>query len=699
MWPVLVWWVVLELIGVVTLPLLFPFFGRNAAHGYPFAKIIGVLLITYVTWLAAYVMPLPTALTLTIIGLAIAGVGMGLRQRAAIGEWLADGGTTAIVRHLGLWTFGYLFFVWQRAMAPDIFGAEKYMDFAFLNMLSRTSSMPPQDPWMTGEIINYYYFGYLAFANLVRIVPLPAYISYNLCIATVGGSAFALTAAVVVQITQRWALAPLGGALSALLGNLDGALQFFAKGTLRGMDYWRSSRVVANGDTINEFPFFSTIHGDLHPHFIVLPVGITFLALLLDDRWNVADDRRTTRNIGVHLLLAFVVGAMIAISPWELPAALVVSALLLGRAIPLAPLFARPRLELLARLAAIFVVAYLLFLPFYREFAAPPGGVGFKIASSSLREFLIVFGGLLFVPTVLIVARAWPAIPFTPEMRQLVIAVTGLAVLIAAVFGNGVLPYLALVIIAALVAAYATDDPDDRRGFLLVAAAAVPLLACELVFIKDAYGDKLYRMNTVFKLYFQAWTMLAIAAPWCVSRLVKHTWGWRPFPQVVLSGFALLLAASACYPLGIISDRAGHALTLDGNAYLRREHPDDFAALDWLRHNAQLSDVLLEATGNPYSYFARFSSNTGNPTVLGWANHEGLWRGHDQEVMQRHGEIGRIYNTPSLEEARGLLNQYNVRWIIVGDLERETYKPEGLKKFSSLDVAFNSGKTTVYRYD
>jgi YYY domain-containing protein len=698
MWPVLCWWVVLELIGVATLPLLFPLFSPSAAHGYPFAKIVGLLLITYLTWLAAYVIPLPTALMIVTGALAVAGALAAWMQRAAMSEWLRTGGVGVIARHAGLWTTGFLIFVWLRSMAPEIFGAEKYMDFAFLNLLSRTDSMPPQDPWMTGETINYYYFGYLAFANLVRIVPLPSYVSYNLCIATVGGSAFALTAAVVVQITQRWALAPLGGAMSALLGNLDGCLQFFAKGTLRGMDYWRSSRVVANGDTINEFPFFSTIHGDLHPHFIVLPVGITFLALLLDDRWNGPQEERRGLSIAVHALIAFVLGSMIAISPWELPAAAVVSFLLLGRSQPLSPLFARPRLQLIARLVAIFAVAYVLFLPFYREFAAPPGGVGWKVASSSLGEFLTVFGGLLFVPIVLIIARAWPVIPFTPESRQLMIAAAGLAVLIAAVAGNGVLPFLSIVLAGALVAAYASDDADDRRGFLLLAAAAIPLLACELVFIKDAYGDKLYRMNTVFKLYFQAWTMLAIAAPWSVHRLVKQSWSWRPFPQTVLSGLALLLAASACYPLGILSDRVSRSLTLDGNAYLRREHPDDFAALDWLRHNAQLDDVLLEATGNPYSYFARFSSNTGNPTILGWANHEGLWRGHDQDVMRRHGEIGRIYNSGSLSEARPLLDQYKVHWIIVGDLEHETYKPEGLKKFSELQVAFNSGKTTVYRY-
>ena len=105
---------------------------------------------------------------------------------------------------------------------------------------------------------------------------------------------------------------------------------------------------------------------------------------------------------------------------------------------------------------------------------------------------------------------------------------------------------------------------------------------------------------------------------------------------MIIAAVALLVAASACYPLGITLDRLGSPYkTLDGNAYLARDHPDDFAAIQWLRQNVPDQTVILETTGDPYSYFARFSSNTGLPTVLGWANHEGLWRGHDNTVMER----------------------------------------------------------------
>ena len=124
--------------------------------------------------------------------------------------------------------------------------------------------------------------------------------------------------------------------------------------------------------------------------------------------------------------------------------------------------------------------------------------------------------------------------------------------------------------------------------------------------------------------------------------------------------------------------------------------PDDFAAIEWLRANVPGQAVILEATGNPYSYFARFSANTGLPTILGWANHEGLWRGHDQTVMKRRDDVMRIYNGTTLAEVQPLLDRYGVQYILVGDVEREEH-PAGLDKFAELPVAFRSGGTVIYR--
>ena len=709
---VIVWWLLLEGLGLLALPLTFPLFGPRTAHGYPFAKIAALLVLTYVAWLLGFLVPLGGALSAALLGLAACSVALALVQRGALGDWLRGGGWRALVRHDALWTAGYLFFVFQRWMAPDIFGAEKYMDFTFLNGLLRAQGMPPPDPWMSGDTINYYYFGYLMFANLMRLAPLPVIVSYNLCVATIGGLAFSQTAAVVLAITERWRLALFGGALSAFLGNLDGAWQFLEKGTLRGMDYWRSSRVVAKGDTINEFPFFSTIHGDLHPHFLVLPVGIMLLGILLDERLFPSRAEALPQNpwraLVPFALATFVLGAMVAISNWELPMGVLAVALLAGRWQPLFPLFSRDRLQLALRLVGVLIGVYVLFLPFYRHFVPPLARAGpneacigalcFALARTSLREFLTVYGLLLFAPALLVCARAWPLLPSAGgEGRHLAIAVVVFAIVLAAIAGNAVLPLLAALAAGALVVAYRDSEGEERAGFLLIALGVAALLACEIVYLKDSYGDKLYRMNTVFKLYFQAWTVLAIASPWALGRLLAQRWGWTPAPRAITAAVALLVAASACYPLGITADRLGSPYkTLDGNAYLRRDHPDDYAAIEWLRRNVPDETVILEATGDPYSYFARFSSNTGLPTVLGWANHEGLWRAHDQTVMQRRDHVLRIYNATTLAEVQPLLDHYKVGYIIVGDIEREKYRA-GLDKFAELEPVFRSGGTVIYR--
>jgi YYY domain-containing protein len=712
MWPVVLWWTLLEGLGLVALPLCFALFAPGSAHGYGFAKILAPLLLAYVSWIAGFVVPMPAALTATLLLLIAASGTAAWLQRTALRDWLAGGGLRTLVRLDLLWTAGFLFFAWQRSLAPDIHGAEKYMDFAFFNALVRTDTMPPPDPWMSGESINYYYFGYLMFADLARLVPLPAAISYNLSVATVGGLAFAETSAVVLALTRRWALAVFGGVLSAVAANLDGFLQLVEKGTVRGMDYWRSSRVVDRGDTINEFPFFSTIHGDLHPHFIVLPVSLALLGMLLDERLfpsRPEGQPRGPRALVPFGLVAFVLGAMIAISVWELPMGLLVVALLAGRWQSLQPLFSRERMLLLARVGGTLIAGYLLFLPFHMSFEPPTVAPGpnevcigpacFAIARTSLAQFLTVFGLLLFPPALLATPRAWRAIPGGGgEFRHLLLATAGLAVLFAAMAGNAVLPLTAALLAAALIAAYAEPAGENRAGFLLVAAASAALVACETVYLKDSYGDKLYRMNTVFKLYFQAWTILAVATAWSTHRLLQDHAAGSPVRRFVTASLTLLVGASLCYPLGITLDRMGNPFrTLDGNAYLERHHADDYAAIRWLRDNLDGQQVILEATGNPYSYFARFSSNTGLPTVLGWANHEGLWRKGNQEVGTRSGDVARIYNAPSLAEVEALLDRYGVEYVLVGQLEREHYKPEGLDKFGSLEVVFRHGQTTVYK--
>jgi YYY domain-containing protein len=703
MGSLVLWWLLIEGLGLLALPLTVRVFSAGAQHGYAFAKIIAVLLVTYSAWLLGCAgVPYGTALLLAVAILAALNIGLAWRDLPRLRQWLGGPDLRALLITDLLFLAAFLFFAWQRSLQPQIVDQEKYMDFAFFNTLLRTEVMPPEDPWMSGMTFNYYYFGYLMFANLARLMPMASAVSYNLCVATIAGAVFTEMCAIGLILTRRLWAAVLTGALGILAGNVDGLLQLLERGSFLQFDYFRSTRIVGRDATINEFPYFTAIHGDLHPHFLVMPVTILLLALLLDpERLRGLAERgiRTFRDLWPYVPITFTLGAMVAISTWELPVGAMTTFLLLHRYLPLRPLITKARLQVLGAVLVMLVAGYLLFLPFYLSFAAPQGGVGVKLATTSLAEFLTVFGGLLLLPGVYLAGHLAGRLSLKTEQLQLIGAAIALAAVVGLIAGKAVLLLMLAFVAAAVVATYTTDDGEERAPILLILAGCSALLACEIVFIRDPYGERLYRMNTVFKLYLQAWFLLAAAGPWCAVQLMRASWSGAILRRMAFAVTGAVVLAAACYPIGVTATRLQfrHApATLDGNAYLEREHPDDFAVIEWIRANVTGLPVILEATGNPYSYYARFASNTGLPTIMGWANHEGLWRSHEPGVEQRKQEVARIYNATNLEDVNGLLDRYRVRYIVVGELERKDYKASGLEKFKALKVAFASNGTTLY---
>lgn len=704
MGELLIWWLVLEGLGAVAVPLTAWMFSASSDRGYAFTKVTGLLGVSYLAWILGHAgVSYRSALWVALVVFAGANWALAWVRRSHLSAWFRDGGWRHILTVEAWWTGAFLFFVWQRSLHPHIVDQEKYMDFAFFNTLLRTETMPPEDPWMSGLPFNYYYFGYLMCANLARLVPIPSPVAYNLCVATLGGLVFAQLCAIGWRLTRRHLLALFTGALGVLLGNLDGLLQVIEKAALRPLDYFRSTRIVGRDATINEFPYFTVIHGDLHPHFLVMPVTLLLLGWLLDSsRWRspTTGGFATLSDLLRFLVLCLIFGAMVAISPWELPVGAMVTFLLLQQELPLRPLFAWARLRSVLMTITAVILGYLYFLPFYWHFQAPQGGVGVRLATTAMSEFLTVFGGLLLFPGLYLGARIGSRLHFGP-FWQLVLALLGFSLAVGTLAGKGVVVLLVAFALAALFVAYADEQPESRAPVLLILAASVALLACEVVYIKDPYGERLYRMNTVFKLYLQSWFLLAIASPASVGRLLNEAWTPQCLRKLVPIAAGFLLVATGCYPLGVTATRLSYRAerpTLDGNAYLRREHADDYAAIEWLRDNVKGLPVILEASGNPYSYYARFSSNTGLPTVMGWANHEGLWRSHEPGVEQRKQEVLRAYAASTLGEAEPILRKYRVQYIVVGELERKDFRREALEKFESLPTVFRSGQTVIYQY-
>jgi len=232
-----------------------------------------------------------------------------------------------------------------------------------------------------------------------------------------------------------------------------------------------------------------------------------------------------------------------------------------------------------------------------------------------------------------------------------------------------------------------------------VAGGVICLILPEVVYVRDEFDHSdLYRMNMVFKLGYQAWVLLALAAactlPWAGAWLGRRA--WPPWAAIT----AVLLLLGAVYPYAGTYARKGgfaRAPSLDGLRWLTPTSPGDPAAIDWIRANTPGTAVVLEAVGEDYSAFghARISTFTGRATVLGWAGHELQW---DHKPGNRETDVKTLYTTTDPDQARQLIGRYGVGYVVFGPIERTTYGDAGLAKWDQLGTkVFDQAGTAIWR--
>ncbi len=708
---ILAWALATELVGLAILPLLRCFFDnrRDAAL---LSRPIGLAVVAYLGWLLSLLTPLGfQRLTLIIALAAVAAVSYFVRRRSASGSpaaapwWWWEWGDEEKLGAILFWASTGIF-VLIRAAGPAILGAEKFMDLAFLNSLARYPAMPPGDPWMAGKTINYYYWGYLlaaAQAQLSGVAPLTA---YNLSVASFAGFSFAAAASLGLRLSKgRLGVGIAAGAGAVFAGNLAGALDAWSAPFAADFDYWHASRVIGPDGfkTINEFPFFTFFHADLHPHLLAFPFFIA--AFVVAHRWVEAGSGKGTRAWPSMLLVALVAGTARSANFWNLPAMgilLVVCGVFLttrGQRLPSAV----P--AVLGGLAGVGVLlaSWILFYPYTSSFQLENKGLGRTTMFSGLIEFAGVWGILFAVCAVGLWPRAAEDSEEARRRRDLGLVI---AAAVSLVLGLALqMPAMTIVLFLGLLAARAAwkslHSPEgDGAG---VFAAFLVLLGlgmiggCELVYFKDSYGQDLQRMNTIFKFYHQAWPLIAIGGAVFAGRALPAG-GRKRLPQR-----ALLTACALCaalWPLNAAVSRMRQKdgpLSLDARGPLARRSGGDAAVIDWLLHNARVGSVVLEASGDPYSEFARMASHTGIPTVLGWANHEGLWRSNEPDVADRLARIKLFYTTPDPRIAWDTIQRYGVTYVILGDMERRLYGGSAaVANFPFLSPVFSSGGTTIF---
>lgn len=457
------WWFMIMLLGAAATPLTLLLFKRLPDRGYTFTKLVGILLVSYLFWIFASLGFLGNdigGMLFALLALLVISYWSARREGVNTLQWLRDHRRHVLTTEL---LFALLFglWVWVRSQNPSISATEKPMEFAFLNAIGRSSSFPPNDPWLSGFAISYYYFGYVMTSLIGRLAAVPAQIGFNLGIAwLVAGTAvsafglvFNLTAArgtrrtaYIVGLIAAIAL-PIAGNLEAGLEMLHengvGPAEFWQWLDIREINgpavshgtprydgsswwWWRSSRVIheyhLSGraeeglEPIAEFPAFSFVLGDMHPHVLALPFALLSIAVaftwwlggvagdqtLAGDNWDASGWRRRVelliRHVGLPMWSFTVVllGGLSFLNTWDVLIHLIVllGAFLLGQCYRAG--WHRRVLTQTALVAALLILpAVLLYLPFYTGFrsqAGPPFLLPMLVRPTRLSHFLVIFG-------------------------------------------------------------------------------------------------------------------------------------------------------------------------------------------------------------------------------------------------------------------------------------------------------------------
>ena len=531
--------------------------------------------------------------------------------------------------------------------------------------------------------------------------------------------------------------------------------------------WWDWSRVVKDysvtggvQEIITEAPVFSFVLGDNHPHTLVLPMVMLAIALALAQflyRGYAHEDYTLTATSFV--LNAIALGAIGFTNTIDFPiyAALFLIARVLAR-------YLRRESLVLPAISGVATVAlaYLIYLPFHVTLKSQVQGIVPNLFNGTrFAHFFLMFAPLALAAIGLLIAAARDSrlnaralgvnalklaavviagsllgVAFfgllSSEARALMqeLQTTGSALgatrdqINARVLQRLSEPWTVLFLTALIAAGAAlilsrqqpaTDGPTpghyvapstDAFALTLLLLGALLVLSIEFVVLRDFFGT---RMNSVFKFWYQAWTLWAVMGAYAVMRLFTTPGVLGKMGGAVV---ALFIAAGLLWPGMSIPAKWAFSQgynstlpTLDSAATLKGGRAGDAAAIDWLNKTVSGTPVILEAPfDGSYNYRGRISAFTGLPAVLGWAGHEAQWRGSYDEQGRRKADIDQIYSTIDPNAARELMKQYKIEYVIVGAPEREpdnhdkSYPPEGLDKFAQMcATAFVSGDTTIYR--
>ena len=508
---VLLWLITVELIGLAAYPLAYFLLPKLADRGYGLSKTLGILFIGFAAWILS-VLHVAPSVRLSLFGLlvimAAVSIWLSYRRLESLSGFLRRNWRLIVVTEVVFLAF-FLGWTLFRAYDPAIDHTEQPMDFAFFNASIQSTLGQPEDPWLRGEVVSYYYFGYWMMGAVSELAGVASNFSYNLSLALIPALAAAGILSIVVSMVRaEGASLRLGvlsgiaaGVLLGVVSNLEGVIEFMRANAIGAQgfydwiavdgvsgpaetpsqgwipeEFWwwfRATRVIntfqdgAGIDyTIQEFPFFSFMLGDLHPHVSAIPFALLFTGFVLNFfRADMQDVRRLSWwGWATVVAMAISLGGLAFTNMWDLPtyAALLFAVAAVkaypepsdsGNAATSKPgIIARTGLAIIQAPLIVLVLAVLFYLPYYLGFSSSVSGVGAVVTPTRYLHLFVVWGVPLVVVAPFVLASFWQTI-VGPDWRRM----TLISLLVA------FLPFAAW-LVARLQSPTPIEDPPGPTG-------------------------------------------------------------------------------------------------------------------------------------------------------------------------------------------------------------------------------------------
>lgn len=414
---------------------------------------------------------------------------------------------------------------------------------------------------------------------------------------------------------------------------------------------------------------------------------------------------------------------------------------------------------------ALLAATYLLYAPFFANYQALDVGLGLVHTKTALDQHLKIWGFFLFIivpwlwisllypatrnsllRAVSLALRRWNVWPHLSEIyRRLVkcetegyqlglwgIVAVGLITLLLALLGYWVPAYLFPLVVLALALLFRREVTTETAYVgLLAFTGLLVLLGVEFFFLRDFLGGgEYYRMNTLFKFFIQVWVIFGLVAALVLPQVWQWALNWSLPAQLIWQiGTLLLLLSSLIYPVLGTRTRVDDRFpgpdnrppigTLDGLAYMTRgrfefewpfgshtfnsiELSDDYEAIRWLQQNVTGTPIIAEAKIGYYREGGmRVAAYTGLPSILGGL-HQNEQR-YASQVGQRDFVVNEFWTTPDPARTLQLIDELDISYIYIGQLERITYGDYAVEKFEqlqnqgALELVFENAKTKIYK--